>query len=179
MNQLTETNTQSVLKALFQGELNQWRGLPEGTTVRDVVELYGWVPNGRSGRLAGRWLTYHDFQAKDTWPDARIWSREGEVVRIDLENPNVADPADLIHRLGKPAEERLPPPGYRYDEEDELLEYLYPARGLVVHVSDPTLPGGSPTQRIVRVRAFVPMSIAAYDQKLGGQQPRRIRRPNR
>jgi hypothetical protein len=169
----------NALTTLLHGNLAGWHGLPEETTVTDVVAVYERMPNGRAGRLAGHWLTYHDFPGVNALPDARIWSREGRVVRIDLDKPGFENAVDPLDRLGKPPQERLPPRGYRYDEEDELIEYLYPARGLVLHVSDPTLPGGSPTRRIVRVRAFAPMSVEQYDRDLGGQQPGRIRRPNR
>jgi hypothetical protein len=100
-------------------------------------------------------------------------------LRIDLEKPGFENETETLDRLGKPSRQRLPPTGYRYDDEDELIEYLYPTRGLVLHVSDPTLPGGSPTRRIVRVRAFTPMPIEDYDRNLGGQQPGRIRRPGK
>lgn len=168
----------TALKALLRGAFGQWHGLPEGTTVSDVAGLYGSTPKGQSGRLSGHWFTTHDFRAAKTYPSARVWSREGHVVRIDLEKPGWQHAPEQLDRLGEPAETRLPPTGYRYDEEDELIELLYPARGLVLHVSDPTLPGGSPTPRIVRVRAFRPMSVAAYDRELAGRQPGRIRRPN-
>ncbi len=170
---------QTTLKALMHGAFSQWHGLPEDTSVADIADLYGTAPESKSGRLAGHWSTYQDFPATGTLPDARIWSREGRVVRIDLEKPRFDNVPAKLEPLGEPDKTRIPPTGYRYEGEDELLEWLYPARGLVLHVSDPTLPGGTPMRRIVRVRAFTPMPVADYDRDLGGQQPRRIRRPNR
>ena len=179
MTDKLEDTIRTALEALLRGDLVRWHGVPEGTSVADVAALYPEMPRGRSGRLSGHWLTYHDFQSAGTRPDARVWSREGRVVRIDLEKPGFENAAEALDRLGNPTVERLPPTGYRYDEEDELIEVLYPARGLALHVSDPPLPGGSPTRRIVRVRAFAPMPVADYDRSVGGQQPRHIRRPNR
>ena len=171
---------QSSLQALLRGEFELWRGLPRGTTIDTfLTDLYPSDPGGKSGRLSGRWLTYFDFSAATGLLPARIWCDEEQVVRIDLEHLSLSQNNEQLQQLGEPDKKRFPPVGLRFFEEDELKEYLYLERGLVLHVTDPTLPGGSGLARIIRVRAFEPMSEADYDRNLGGQQPGRSRHPNR
>lgn len=172
--------TKSTIKALLQGDLAAWQGLPVGASIGNFIsDFYHTDPGSNIGRLSGHWLDYHDFEAAEKLPDVRVWSQDGSVLRIDLDTPTIQDSPAQLERLGPPAMKRLPPSGYRYDEEDELVEYFYAERGLALHVTDPSLPGGSGEPRIVRVRAFRPMSIAAYDRDLGGQQPKLVRLPRR
>ncbi len=167
------------IRLLLEGNLAQWLGLPENCGIDVIDSLYAVSPEGETGRLSGRFFTFRDFPAKDNLPAIRAWSEDDKVVRIDIEAPRLASPLpELLAQMGSPNVQRDPPEFYWYDESDTIVELVYAERGLTLHITDPSESDDDLPPRLVRIRAYAPITVSEFDRKLGGRDPKRVLRPH-
>ena len=167
------------IRELLEGNLAQWAGLPEKCGIAVIAGLYNVSPEGQTGRLSGRFLTYREFPAKGDLPGIRVWSEADSLVRIDIETPRLDGPLpEHLAQMGSPDIQRDPPDFYWYDESDTVAELVYAKKGLTLHVTEQTDSDDDTLPRLIRIRAFAPMAVSEFDRRLGGRDPKRVLRPH-
>ncbi len=167
------------IKWLLEGNLAQWTGLPEKCGIVVFGDMYTVSPEDQTGKLSGRFLTFHDFPAEENLLAIRVWSEADNVVRIDIEAPRLAAPlAELLAQMGSADAQRDPPEFYWYDESDTVVELVYAQRGLTLHITDPSDSDDDLAPRLIRIRAYAPITVSEFDRKLGGRDPKRVLRPH-
>ena len=98
----------------------------------------------------------------------RVWSRNGRVVLVELEDPVApGGAAAALQALGQP-ELTQPARFTRYGYE--TTDHVYPARGAVLVTAqayDHGLPGPPPDRilRLARAELFVPTDLAHWEQE--------------
>ncbi len=166
------------IKDLLEGDLTQWAGLPENCGIADIASLFSVSPEGETGRLSGSFFTYRDFPTKGNLPAIRVWSEGDNVVRIDIEAPRLASPLpEFLAQMGSPNVQRDPPEFYWYDESDTVVELVYAERGLTLHITELSDSDDDVLPRLIRMRAYAPITVSEFDRKLGGRDPKRVLRP--
>jgi hypothetical protein len=133
------------LTPFLSGHLQDWKGLPEVTTV-ELAELIGGPVSQSVARLGRAAAERVLFAPQDPRGDVAAYRRGGRVVLLEALHPV---PAAVLDELPAPdailPHEILDPGGY-------VHEYIYPARGLALSVLEPFVQGDA--RRIVRYRGF-------------------------
>lgn len=106
-------------------DLAGWDGLP-ACSLGEVEEAWRTGGAPQALRLGGATATAQAFDLGERW--ARVWSRDGAVVLVDVEGPLDVD----VTSLGEPEARLTAHSGFAAYAEGELV---FPRRGLAVGVS--------------------------------------------
>ena len=139
-------------------DLGAWAGLP-ACTLADVETL--WRPSDAAARpvvLGHETAEARHFDTGSGW--VRVWSRDGNVVLVDVDGPLELD----VAALGAPDARLLAHAGFASYPDADLV---FAARGLAV--------GIAPESGVVHYAAvFVPCSVEEYVERL---RVDRVQRP--
>lgn len=162
------------LRAVGNGDLRGWVGLPDACTAADVEAAFGAVGRGRPrpGRVGDDARTLEwTRQPLEGDAVARIWWEGERPVLIETEYPNLRGGLDAaLEELGEPAAELT----YRFALETwEAGEWVWPEKGLTLFVV--------PRSRtVLRLAAYRPTDIESYRRELRldfGYRPRPVAQP--
>lgn len=168
MNPQNPSPCVSALRALVEGRLDAWHGLPTGCSRQDAEAAFGAGDTGPDGvaSLAGTLTAFRRYARSADLPrDVQVWLRDDAIFGVEV---NDLQPAQSVaHMLGAPeASERSGVGGVH-------TQRIYAARGLVLHVQNIT-------GAIVRSYGFTPCTLAQFRELPWGQiriERRPIRSP--
>jgi hypothetical protein len=136
------------LRQIVTLDLAAWDGLP-ACSLAEIEPLWRVGGDPRELSLGAEGATAQAFDLGERW--ARVWSRDGDVVLVDLEGPLDAD----VAALGEPEARLTAHSGVAAYPEGELV---FPQRGLAV--------GVSPSGTVLYVAFFAPVTLGEYSASL-------------
>jgi hypothetical protein len=151
------------LRALADGDLAAWPGLPAGLSPDRLAEALGPAGDEEAGRLAGQLATFRVFPPAVGAPfGVKAWLAGDEVWLLEVREPPLQAPLD--QQLGDP--EATAPSGLG----TSYVQRVYGARGLLLHVSEVT-------GEVRRLYAFTPEPAdAVLAGPIGRVEERRVPR---
>jgi hypothetical protein len=158
----------TALEVALAGRWEHWWGLEPGLDPAELAMLYPPVPGRQGGGVDPRYGDMLDLRPPNPLTALRVWSRDGRVVLVELEDPLVPDSPDAaLLALGQP---QLTQPARFTRYGFETTDHVYPARGAVLVTAqayDHGLPGPPPdtTPRLARAELFVPTDLAHWQQQ--------------
>lgn len=158
----------TALDVALAGRWEHWWGLDPGLDPASLASLYGRVPSRRGPQSDEQFGQVLDLRPPNPLAALRVWSRGGQVVLVELEDPAAPDGPDAALRaLGQPA---LTQPARFTRYGYETTDHVYPARGAVLVTAqayDHGLPGPPPDRasRLARAELFVPTDLAHWEQQ--------------
>ena len=156
----------NALRALVEGRLEAWHGLPAGCSTRDVEAAYGPGDGGPDGvgSLGGTPTAFRRHSRSPRVPhDVVAWFRDGAVLGVEVTDLKPTRP--LAESLGEPEARERSGVGSVH------TQLVYASRGLVLHVQNIT-------GAIVRAQGFAACTLDEF-RALPWGQSRVERRPLR
>lgn len=157
----SQTECVTALRALAQGQLRDWHGLPPGCDRAGAETAIGSGAEIVSGLLGGMPTQFRDYPATPAAPAGiRIWYEGDTIIAVQIETPALAEPIDQL--LGTPEQ-----------TEKSLLQsfhtqWIYAGRGLTAHVSNTS-------HVVLRLYGYPPTSVDEFLQSsLSRVENRRI-----
>jgi hypothetical protein len=147
------------LHAALRGDLENWRGLPAGISLRDVLDALAPVTAVAAAEERPRGETSKDVvevTCGGAAPPVEVWCKRGSERVSSIEFDLDASAASAEPSLGPP-ELRLD--DRRFHPEGVVSECVWPVRGLTLSVLRPF--DGS-ASRIVHVQLYASMPAALY-----------------
>lgn len=157
------------LRQALEGDLSQFRGLPQGLPVEQLASLYtGRLPPPRLGSLGGRERCFRYFPTTGQLPEVRVWNNDDETVLLIEYTPISTMPFSTSLRAELGTADDLE---FELDEmiPDDVSEWNYATRGLVVWIHQPE--DNADTLNITQLRLFAPCSLKSYQTQFETDQP--------
>lgn len=151
MNSQKPSSCVSALRALVEGRLDAWHGLPPGCSRQDAEAAYGSGEGGPDGvaSLAGTLTAFRRYaQSKRVPRDVQVWLREDDSI-LAVEVNDLKTAQSVAHLLGAPEAIERSGVGRVHTQR------IYASRGLVLHVQDIT-------GAIVRSYGFAPCTLEQF-----------------
>lgn len=156
----------NALRALAEGRLDAWHGLPPGCSRQDAETAYGPGAGGPDGvaSLAGTPTAFRRYARSAQVPrDVQVWLRDGAILGLEVNDLQPARP--IADMLGEPEASERSGVGSVHTQR------IHASRGLVLHVQNIT-------GAIVRAYGFAPCTLEQF-RTLPWGQVRVERRPIR
>ena len=166
MNSRPSSACVSALRALIEGRLDAWAGLPAACAREDAEAAYGAGDNGPDGvaSLTGTPTAFRRYARSARLPsDVQVWLRDDTILAVEV---NGLQPARPVADMLGPAEATE-----RSGVGSVHTQHIYASRGLVLHVQNIT-------GAIVRAYGFAPCTLEQF-RALPWGQIRTERRPLR
>ncbi|MBD0372208.1 MAG: hypothetical protein ICV60_15305 [Pyrinomonadaceae bacterium] len=157
------------LSGAIAGELMNWRGLPEATTVEEALAALAPIKRVQESAEGERNNTrFQVVVVERAAPPSRVelWrsANQEDVMLIEWDNPTISDAAATLQAFGPPEwalEDK------RFVPEGVVVEYIYASRGLTLSVVTPE-PGAKPhAPEVVHVQLYRPGSVDYYLTTIG------------
>ncbi len=155
-----ETTCEKALALIENRDWKAWRGLPASCSMAELAARYPQLSAGSGRANLGSDVVPAEFktlQLAGHGKPLRVWYREGAVVEIELEYPEIEGGFSTLSAIfGEPAAtldyyQRT----VRYDKS----AFVYPDRGIAV-LYNPS------RSAVIRIYLFAPTTLDAYERSL-------------
>lgn len=147
----------NALRALVEGRLDAWHGLPPGCDRKDAEAAFGPGEGGPDGvaSLAGTLTAFRRYPRSARLPrDVQVWLRDDAIFAVEVNDLQPAQPVERM--LGAPEASERSGVGSVHTQR------IYASRGLVLHVQNIT-------GAIVRTYGFGPCTLEQFRALPWGQ----------
>lgn len=155
-----DTTCDEALARVESRDWKAWTGLPAGCPVAELAARYPQLSQGSGRANLGEDVVpagFRTLQLEGYRKPLRVWHRDGAVVQIDIEYPEIDDAfATFSAAFGAPAAEL---DYYQRTVRYEKSAFVYPERGLAV-LYDPS------RAAVIRLYLFAPTTLDAYRKTL-------------
>lgn len=141
-----------MLRAMADGRLNEWQGLPANCTKADAEAALGPSEAGPDGvaALEGSLAAFRRYPPTSAAPHGvQIWLRDDAVFAVEIMSPHL--PRPFTELLGEPEAKERSAVGSVH------TQWIYASRGLVLHVQNIT-------NEVVRLYGFASCTLDDFRQ---------------